>query len=230
MDTEAIEFGDRTLYLREVDAVVCADVHLGRGATAPVEFPLREEEQIIEIIQPALEQYTPETIVLAGDILHAFHTVPAGVEDALGSLIDLADQYGATPIFITGNHDQQLQAISPIPTQEHWQAGHNVVVHHGHTNREIDAGLEIVGHSHPMITIEGQRRPCFLYDPEATPPLVVLPPVNPLLPGVPVNTARTSELPGPVVESITRVRPIVYDADSHTSLEFPPLGEFRTLL
>lgn len=230
MDATAIEFADRALYLPEVDTVVCADVHLGRSATAPVEFPLGEGTQVIKYIRTALTRYDPATLVLAGDILHAFDRIPTGVEDTLGELIDLTDRHGVDPILISGNHDHRLEAIAPVPIHEQWRAGEQVVVHHGDTKRDTNAALEIVGHVHPMITIEGQRRPCFLYDPAATPPLVVVPPVNPLLPGVPVNTVRTAELPGSVVETIDRVQPVVYDADSDETLWFPALGEFRTLL
>ena len=230
MDSAAIEFGDRTLYLADADVVVCADLHLGRSKTAAVEFPLGERDEVTDRIETALKRHEPATLVLAGDILHAFETVPRGVEDALGGLVDLADRHDTELVLIEGNHDRQLSALAPVPPQDRWRRGDHVVVHHGDTAPSVEAALEVVGHVHPMIVIEGQRRPCFLYDPAATPPVVVLPPVNPLLPGVPVNTAQTAELPGSVLEAINRTRPVVYDPDSDETLWFPPLAELRTLL
>ena len=230
MVTAAIELWDRAVYLPGADTAVIADLHLGRGAVAAVEFPLNEREHITDSVEAILTEFAPEELVVAGDVLHAFEGVPNGVEDVLGELVDRADRHGAELILIQGNHDRQLPELSPVPVQKQWRPEAGLVVHHGDEKRASDGRLEVVGHVHPTIVIEGQRRPCFLYDPDATPPLLVVPALNPLLPGVPVNTARTADLPGTVVKEIGRVRPGVYDTTAAEPLWFPPLAELRPLL
>jgi metallophosphoesterase superfamily enzyme len=102
----------------------------------------------------------------------------------------------------------------------------------------------VIGHVHPTIGIEGDRRPCFLRG-EGTyrgADLLVLPAFTRLAPGVAVNDMRTGAFDSPLVTDADRLAPVVVDpgggddgvdageGSAGEPLRFPPLGEFRGLL
>lgn len=227
-----IEFADRAVYLPSADALVCADLHLGRDDAAPVELPLGERTRLPDRIDALLDRFNPAELVLAGDIVHAFEDIPAHVEDTLGGLIDAADAAGARPVLLEGNHDAILSSIAPLqPTSAHRLQDGTLVVHGHESPPEVDDITRIVfGHVHPAIVIEGRRRPCYLYDDHATPTRLVLPAFNSLAPGTPLNDAQRSDLPSPLLDRATSVRPIVRDPDADETLWFPPLASFREML
>jgi hypothetical protein len=95
-----------------------------------------------------------------------------------------------------------------------------------------DADLYLVGHDHPAISIEGRKRPCFLYGPDSYRggDVLMLPAFSRLAAGATVNGMRTSDFQSPLVTDADALRPVVYDPDREEALSFPPLGEFRRLL
>ena len=90
----------------------------------------------------------------------------------------------------------------------------------------------VVGHDHPTIEIEGVRRPCLLYGPDAYrgADVFVLPAFTRLAPGAVVNRMRADDFQSPVVTDADALRPVVWDEEAGETLAFPPLGEFRRLL
>ncbi|MFC6726746.1 metallophosphoesterase, partial [Halobium palmae] len=92
--------------------------------------------------------------------------------------------------------------------------------------------LYVVGHDHPAIEIEGQKRPCFLYGPGVYrgADVLVLPAFNRLARGVTVNGRWGSDFQSPLLSRVNEFRPVVYDTDSQETLEFPPLGKLRRML
>ncbi len=228
----AVEFADRAVYLPAADALVCADLHLGRDDAAPVELPLGERERLPDRVKTLLDRFAPAELVLAGDLVHAFGDVPTHVEDTLGRLVDAADAAGARPVLIEGNHDATLSAIAPVtPKGSHRLADGTVVVHgHDRPAAVADAKRVVFGHVHPAIVIEGRRRPCYLYDRQSTPTHLVLPAFNALSPGTPLNEARSDDLPSPLLDRVTTARPVVRDPEADETLWFPPLESLREML
>lgn len=106
------------------------------------------------------------------------------------------------------------------------------LVCHGHRVPEGAAGLYVVGHDHPTIEIEGQRRPCYLYGSaiHRGADVLMVPAFNRLVTGVAVNRMRTSEFQSPLVADADAFRPVVRDEDADETLWFPPLGKFRSML
>jgi metallophosphoesterase superfamily enzyme len=106
------------------------------------------------------------------------------------------------------------------------------VVCHGHEVPDADADRYVVGHDHPTITIEGQRRPCYLVGSDqlrgAT--VVMLPSFNTLNAGVEVNQMRAADFQSPLVTDADRLEPVVWDESGRETLRFPVLGEFREML
>ncbi|MFB6177566.1 MAG: metallophosphoesterase [Halobaculum sp.] len=127
---------------------------------------------------------------------------------------------------------------APTPTDDYLPDSLDgpVLVRHGHeappTAETADAGLYLIGHDHPTIEIEGKRRPCYLYVPDAVgeTPAVMLPAFNRLPAGVTVNGMSGSDFQSPFVTAANPLRPVVWDETADERLSFPPLGEFRRLL
>ncbi len=228
-----VRLADRAAYFPPADTLVCADLHLGRDRTAQVEFPLGERTRVPERLNTLLDQFDPGTVVFAGDLLHTFDHLPAGVEDTLGELLDLVDRAGATPVLLTGNHDSMLASIAPTSIAESYRLADDTLVVHGHA--APDAGVlqnvsrVVIGHVHPAIVIEGQRRPCYLYNPDTDPSVFVVPAFTTLAPGTPVNEG-TGDLPSPLISRLDAFRPAVWDPAADETLWFPPLRRLRSIL
>ncbi|WP_135828740.1 metallophosphoesterase [Halorussus halobius] len=250
-------FRDRGLYLPDEDVLVLADLHVGRDAASPLELPVGERADLLDRLADLLAAFDPATVVLAGDLLHAFERVPDGVAETLAAAFETVADAGAEPVAVRGNHDSMLDSVvgPQVPVCEAYRVG-DTLVHHGHAD---PAGVDpqrgdseggdsegideqcpgadavaryVVGHDHPTIEIEGARRPCLLYGPNAYrgADVFVLPAFTRLAPGAVVNGMGAGDFQSPVVTDADALRPVVWDEEAGETLSFPPLGEFRRLL
>ncbi|MFC4449255.1 metallophosphoesterase [Halorussus aquaticus] len=228
------QFRDRAVYLPDENALVVADLHVGRDAASAVELPLGERADLTERLADLLAAFDPGKVVVAGDLLHAFDRVPEGVADTVAALRETVEATGARLVAVRGNHDSMLDSVldaEGVSARDEYSVG-DTVVHHGHAEPEAEAARYVVGHDHPAIEIEGKRHPCLLFGPETFrgADVVVLPAFNRLAPGTTVNGMRTRDFQTPVVTDADALRPVVWDDESEETLSFPPLGEFRRLL
>ncbi len=124
-----------------------------------------------------------------------------------------------------------LDSVWDGPTETEYWVGDTVVCH-GHEAPDADAGRYVVGHDHPTISIEGQRRPCYLVgsDQFRGSDVVMLPSFNRLNAGVEVNEMRAGDFQSPLITDADRLEPVVWDESGRETLSFPPLGEFRRML
>ncbi|WP_267642849.1 metallophosphoesterase [Haloarchaeobius amylolyticus] len=228
-------FADRAAYLPAADALVLADLHLGKAHASSVEFPLNEGAGMADRLGGLLDRFDPATVVFAGDVLHSFTTVPVPAREALA---DLADRVTAQADLrlVSGNHDTQLERVAErvadLPVADAVELDDGTVVCHGHEEPQPGADRYVVGHDHPTIDIEGRTHPCFLYGPGAYrgSDVLVLPAFTTLAAGMTVNRMRGSDFQTPLVTDPDRFHPIVRDESGDETLRFPPLGEFRRLL
>lgn len=228
-------FDDRALLLG--DTLVLADCHLGKGE-ANVELPIGDTTDVVDRFDGLLADHAPETVVVAGDLLHSFSTVPLSVRDAVDALRDAAADHNAEMVVTPGNHDVKLDAVWDGPTEAEFRVGDTVVCH-GHEAPTIDDGVDryVVGHEHPTIVIEGRRRACYLVGKGCYrgKDLIVLPAFNRLLAGVVVNEMRAGEFMTPLITDVDVLSPVVIDgggresgpSGSHEALSFPPLADLR---
>ena len=234
---------DRAAYLRPTDALVLADLHLGRAAASSVAFPLGERADLRDRLADLLDRFEPATVVLAGDVLHEFGRVGAEAEDGLTSLAEICRDAGAEPVAVAGNHDTLLADAWDGPVRDEYRlhhgegaespdAGPDTLVCHGHEEPAGEADLYVVGHDHPAVEIEGRKRPCYLYGPGTYrgADVLVLPAFTRLAAGRTINGMRTRDFASPLVTDADALRPLVSDEDAEETLTFPPLGRFRRLL
>jgi len=217
---------DRAVLLGDV--LVLADLHVGRGAASNVELPVGEGEDMVRRFEALCQALNPEEVVVAGDLLHSFQSVPGPVDETLSGLRAAAREVGARVVVTPGNHDTLLDAVWSGPTTEEYRVGETIICH-GHVEPSAEAERYVIGHDHPTITIEGQRRHCYLTGDGVYEgvDLLMLPSFNRLVRGVEINGMRAADFMSPLVSDADALAPIVRDEDADETLEFPPLGSFR---
>lgn len=243
----------RGLYVEPADALVVADLHVGRDRTSNVELPMGERGDLTDRLGALVEEFDPGEVVLAGDVLHSFSTVPEGVETTLSALRGVAGRADADLVAVRGNHDGLLESLFD-PVHDAYRLSDGTLVVHGHESPPAPAPRYVAGHDHPTLEIDGQRRPVCLYgegvlageratesaatvggadwdgDADGPADLVVLPAFSRLPAGVVCNGASARDLQSPLVSALNSLRPAVYDPDEEETLWFPRLGKFRRLL
>lgn len=223
-----LRYDDRAVVLG--DTLVLADLHVGKGSSN-LELPVGASTDMLDRFAGLLDRHDLETVVIAGDLLHSFSTVPHTVEDTIAGIRERCRDHGTRPVITPGNHDTMLGSVWDGPTTREYEVGTTVVCH-GHEAPEIEADRYIVGHDHPTIEIEGQRQPCYLVaeGSDEGAEVVMLPAFNRLLAGVRVNEMRAGEFMSPLVTDSDQFSPLVWDDEGRETLTFPRLGKFRDLL
>lgn len=224
---------ERAVYLPGADALVLADVHLGRAAASSVESTLGGDADVVDRIRALLGRWDPATVVVAGDLLHSFSRVPRGVEEALAAVEASVEAAGGELVVTPGNHDALLERVYTGTRAESYRLDDGeTVVCHGHERPAVDGERFVVGHDHPALSVDGRKRPCFLYGPAAFEgaDVVVLPAFTRLAPGATINRMRGGDFQSPLVRHPNGFHPGIYDEGAEETLWFPPLGKCRRLL
>ncbi|MCO8268394.1 metallophosphoesterase [Haloferax sp. AB510] len=223
---------ERALFLPDADALVLADLHVGRADASAVDFPLGEGTDLAERLRAYCAEFAPDEVVFAGDVLHRFDHVSERHVAALEALAETCDDAGADPVFVAGNHDTMLAEVWSGDVHDEYRLADGTLVCHGHREPDGDAERYVVGHDHPTLSIEGRRRPCVLYAPDAYRggDVLMLPAFTRFAAGVEVNRMRASDFQSPLLTDADDFRPLVRDAETGETLTFPPLGKLRRLL
>lgn len=229
---DPLTFADRAVYLDAPDAVVVADLHFGRADASRVEAPIDAAASIRQCLRTLLDHFEPATIVFAGDLLHSFDRLPAAAVDAIEGLWADCVDADTDALAVAGNHDSRLTDCWPGSVADAVTLDDGTVVCHGHTVPEQRGHRYVVGHAHPAITIEGVKRPCYLFGKDAYRggELLVLPAFTTLAGGVDITDRRAGDLPSPLVSTLASLQPVVWDDDRDDALWFPPLQELRSML
>ena len=211
---------DRAAYLPSADALVLADLHLGRGEASDVDLPL--SGSVVERLADLVSRFSPSTVVLGGDVVHTFAYVSDAVIDSFAALCEAVGD--ARLRVVSGNHDACLEELTDSTDAHRLVDG--TVVCHGHEEPPIVADRYVVGHDHPAIVIEGRRRPCYLYGEGVyrDADVLALPAFNPLARGTAVNRLRGSDADSPLLSKLRAFSPVVWDADAEETFVFPPLS------
>ena len=154
-------YRDRAVYLPAAETLVLSDLHIGRDEASNLELRVGEHGDLTARFERLLAYFSPDEVVVAGDFLHSFSTLPRGVAETVRELKTACREAGARLVVTPGNHDAMLDEVWDGPTHSEYRVG-DWVVCHGHEEPTTDADGYIVGHDHPAIDIEGQRRPCYL--------------------------------------------------------------------
>ncbi|QAU12545.1 metallophosphoesterase [Halorubrum sp. BOL3-1] len=251
-----VAFAERGVCLPAADALVVADLHVGRGEASAVSLPLGERADLVDRLGALLDRFDPETVIVAGDVVHTFDRVTDRALETLDALREACSAREADLELVAGNHDTALanawegslreayvveepvgdETVDDGSTENGSVDGgsgtRTTAICHGHEPPSTAADRYVFGHVHPTIEIDGDRRPCFLRGAGTYrgADVLLLPAFTRLAAGVPVNDAVGGGLASPLVDDAAAMAPTVYDADAGEPLRFPPLGEFGRLL
>lgn len=229
---DTVQAAHRGLYLERADVLVIADLHLGRGHSAGIDVPLGDAGDLDDRLARLLERFSPATVVIAGDLLDAFDTVPPGVHERLSRLCDAIERTGATIEFLAGNHDTLLSQLTDRDIRDEYVRD-ETVIGHGHQPLSGDIDLAVIGHVHPAIKIEGVKRPCYLVGPgRSGTQVIVLPAFSRAVRGTVMTRRAGSEIDVPIIStsSFEAFRPVVRDEAADETLAFPPFATLRSFL
>lgn len=226
-----MRYCDRAVFLPNSKSLVIADLHLGRGIAETISYPVDSFQDDTARLTALLETYSPDEVVIAGDIVHAFSGIPKTVKEQLSELERIIQETRADLRYVRGNHDTVLDDLTEIPLTPTYQPGStNILITHGHELPDATATTYIIGHEHPAINIEGRKYPCFLKGPtpDETGTVLILPSFSTLTSGTTMNSSTNSTVDSPIVSDIEAFSPIVYSTDTDEVFQFPPLSVFAS--
>jgi uncharacterized protein len=204
MDLEK-RFGFQSGCLFIKDAGICAasDLHIGLEdelLRQGLVFPLQEEQLLLERLEAVLKKFKPSVFVLAGDIIHSFSRIDRKATQKLDSVMRLLERQ-CQVILLRGSHDTMLSTL-PKDILDRFDCGSFTFVH-GHAALDKHNDL-ILGHEHPVIQIEMERLPCFLYGQKVVKgkDIILLPAFNPLCQGVTINHVEGRDFMSPLLKAV----------------------------
>lgn len=223
-------YDDRGVWLPSQGTLIIADVHLGRAKSSRLDVPIGSHADVLDRLEVLLENHDPERVVIAGDLVHDFESVPYDVAETVEDLVTIVESRGAEFVVTAGNHDTVLDRVTSVDTVQDYVLGDGTVVHHGHEIPSGEPDRYVVGHDHPAITIEGDRRPCYLDCPDQYEgrDVLVVPAFSRVAVGTTVNGRSAADMMTPLITDLETCRPIV--TTDGEPLVFPPLGKLSTYL
>lgn len=231
-DSPRLTFSDRSVFLPETATLVIADLHLGRGVTPDISFPIESFHDDTDRLSSLLSMHSPDTLVIAGDIIHSFSSVPITVKEQLVDLEESIQNTGTELVYVRGNHDTILEHHTDIPVIDYFcPESTDIIIAHGHELPDSDASCHIIGHEHPAMQIEGNKYPCFLQGPagEPTTKVLIVPAFTDMAQGTTVNSTREYVPTVPVVTDPGALRPVIYHADNDELFRFPSLSTLKQM-
>jgi putative SbcD/Mre11-related phosphoesterase len=219
------------LFVRDLRLCVVSDIHIGLEEALyrqGLHFPLHEEETLLQRFEAVLDRFHPATFILDGDVFHSFDRVSRSVQQAFSAIMD-ALRSACEVVLVRGSHDTMLPTVAGKTVLRYDIGGYTVI----HGDQAVqDHGTLIMGHDHPVIEIEMQRFPCFLYGEGIVngKDLIMMPAFNPLSPGVTINYAKGRDFLSPLLRRVDagRLQPVV-EVDGEMVV-LPPLAGIRRFM
>lgn len=229
MDLEKLfGFLNGCLFIRDAGICVASDLHIGLEdelRRQGLAFPLKEGPMLLDRIDEALEAFRPSVFVLAGDIFHSFDRLDNSARDKFDLVMNTIENQ-CKVILLRGSHDTMLP-ISGRELLERYDADGFTFVH-GHDSISNHGDI-VLGHEHPVIQIEMERLPCFLFGEKVIngKDIFVLPAFNTICQGVTINLVDGRDMLSPLLKkaNIEELCPIVEVLGE--VLVFPKLRELR---
>ena len=233
-------------YIRRLNAIVMADLHLGfeeEAARQGYYVPRIQLARSLEVARRAVEETGADWVILAGDVKHSFSRLLPSERRELSELFTELQRRGVRITVVRGNHDNYL----PLVARDHdveiveqlYEKG--ILIIHGHKKPENPKGpveTVIIGHEHPSIRLRDKlgfiaKLPAFLTAPypRLQARLVVLPAVGQYQTGTTVSLNPETYL-SPILKQeipLTEIKPYIL-AEELGILEFPELALLEDLL
>ena len=166
--------GDGAIYFETQDALLVADLHLGKDASfraGGLPVPHGMNSEILDSLSKAIEGSGATSVFLLGDLIHDRDSMTAELVDAFAKWRQRhAD---AEVVLVRGNHDRH---VSQFPKSWNLEITHSFQLGQLHLQHEVSpatlAGndsFQIGGHWHPVVSFgrgaDRLRMPCFVVEP-----------------------------------------------------------------
>ncbi|MBO3768849.1 MAG: metallophosphoesterase [Thermoproteota archaeon] len=221
-DIEIVEF-EPALYVKSLDAIVVADIHLGLEwelEEKGVHIPFPTYEPIVKSLRNMFNYKSARRLIILGDIKNEFGDINPEEWTQVQDFVNDVRSLGAEPILIRGNHDNFVRIVLRRLNVEFKdppvRMGKYLLIH-GDKDHELGGDdIVLMGHEHPVISIRDSigvkhRFKSFLYGEHYDTRIIVLPSMNPLTMGTAVNEVEVGELLSPILRKvdITSFTPIL---------------------
>lgn len=180
------------------DLFIIGDLQLGfeqvlqrKGMFLP-RFQLHD---ILERLQKIFQQIEVKTLVINGDVKHAFGTILDAEWRELLQLFDFCFKHVQEIILVKGNHDLVIDPVAKkrnISVVDFYKKD-DLLIFHGHNIIKEQAKILVIGHEHPAVSFRerpGEKFKCFLVGKWKKSVLIVMPSFNPLTEGSDVTRER----------------------------------------
>ncbi len=219
IDNDIYLLPDRIAYIRSLDALVVADLHLGIEyalALKGVYLPAYQFKEIIGILDSYLDRYKPAKLIIVGDLKHEFGQKTWQEHRETLELLESMRRRGINLVLVRGNHDNFIRGVlerNNVDFRDPVYIENEYLFIHGHKELPTSIDLSsikyiVMGHEHPAIMFRDEvgskdKFPTFLFgDLDVSKKLIVLPALSPVATGVEVNVADSSDFLSPILRKI----------------------------
>ncbi len=230
-------------YIKEVDALVFADLHLGIEGVLSEEgifLPRSFSKSTIDIIYKSISAFSPSTIILNGDIKHGFGLLNTSEWAVLKDFFRGLSEKGLEVIVLRGNHDNYLGVLLDrfgISLKPRWEYDIYTIMH-GHESAPWDELSEVIilGHEHPSVTLRDEvgvkfKFKCFMWGEYKDHKILVLPSVGELATGSSISPYMDADILSPLLKNVdmSGFKPYAV-VPGEIVQELPPLGDLERYL
>ncbi|MGQ9478872.1 MAG: metallophosphoesterase [Thermoproteota archaeon] len=240
-DIEIVEF-EPALYVKSLDAMIVADIHLGLEwelEEKGVYIPFPTYSPIVKSLRNMFSYRHAGRLIILGDIKNEFGDINPEEWTQVQDFINDVRSLGAEPIVVRGNHDNFVRTVLRRLNVEFQdppiRLGRYFLIH-GDKEHELpeDGCVLLMGHEHPVVSIRDSmgvkhRFKSFLYGELEGVKIIVLPSMNPLTLGTAMNEVDTDDLLSPLLRrvGVKAFTPILL-ARGESLKKFPKLEKLMT--
>lgn len=242
--------GYPALYLKKLETLIIADLHLGLEWAMTQEgifIPTTQYQEILKDLQYLLAEKQPRLLIINGDLKHEFSKATSQEWREVIDLLAYLDKNVEKTIVIRGNHDNFIRGFfkryNNIDFIEPYLQLENYLLTHGHKEIEKEIlenkkhDVIIVAHEHPAILLVDDlgakiKTRAFLHGKtNQGKEIIVLPAFSPLATGIEINLVPQEELLSPILKEHVNIMQLeVYAIDKKTgTLKFPKLALWHGL-
>lgn len=246
IDDDLLLLPNRAIYIKSIDSLVFADLHLGIEyalALKGIFLPAYQFREIRSIIFEYIKRFKPKKLILVGDLKHEFGQKTRQEHKETIELLSEITDLNLHFILVRGNHDNFIRGVLEkfgVDFRDPIYIDGDFLFIHGH--KDIPLNSEsfrwvIMGHEHPAVLLRDEvggkeKFPVFLvgsYPDNVNVRLLVLPALSPVATGVEINLCEPSDFLSPILRKsdIENFRIIV--SLNKGVLELPTVGKLREI-
>lgn len=202
-------------YIKGIDALVIADLHIGLEGVLSEEgvfLPRTISESTVHLVYDILDSYSPSKIILDGDIKHGFGLLNTSEWSLIKSFFRELVSRNLDIVVIRGNHDNYLGVLLDkfgLKLLDRYDYNGYTILH-GHKMIDWNGVNEvlIIGHEHPSVYLKDElgtryKFKCFLWGEYMNHKILVLPSVGELASGSVVGSYDfNDEILSPILKHI----------------------------